>query len=748
MTERELFEALAPVKSHFYGSKVTPGTVLAAYLRAAGMSAGGDDWQLAKAAFDAGMSFKEAVEEASAAAKRRRNPVAFPIRDAAANPKMSADPGMSVKKVKSDETTGSPIPDFRLPRADTSPRTLLTARREAKNSLDTNTGKLKWFPKVCGPGDIIGDGAKKLLGQPKLDPIALLVRETAQNSWDARLADSIDFTINLRKLSLAQQTALRDRIFTGSPQVLGLNESLAQQELWVLEVSDRGTKGLGGPVRNDLPIDPLEPTDFIDLIFNIGAPRDVHLGGGTYGFGKTVGYLLSRCGTTLIWSRCRTASGIEDRLIGSAIGGGYEDARNRYTGRHWWGTSPTDHEGIEPALGHAAKSLGEATFSTNFEVEDTGTSILIVDPDLGGDSPAEYAAKIAEAALWNLWPKFVPTSDGLRPMTMQVQLNGENVPLPAPSNHPVLSAYVECLQAVRTAQTGNGLPASGLVSLEEVWSQRPRKLLGHLAMTRFVLFDQKDDGSSEVNPIPGGSHHVCLMRHAAELVVRYDEGWALDQPGYQWAGVFRPVAGADDSFALSEPPAHDDWVIESLKDRRQKSEVKVAFTRLRELTRSFVAPSTDRYEHGEMITQPTVGLAEALGGILVALGGVPDPLTRAATRSRGKRVKSIRPTVTVSDRQLVASPVPASVRAVLAMTAQDPNDKVVCLAADVSAVSDGGDESLDSSDLKVHWSPGPLGSASGGGVPGFSYQCPSGTEVLLTIDFPADIALDIEVRVV
>jgi hypothetical protein len=714
------------------------------------MSAGGDDWQLAKAAFDAGMSFDEAVEQASAAAERRRAPVAFPTHRAAANPapNTSADSGMSFKKAQSQEAAGSLIPDLRLPQADTSVQTLLTAGREAKKSLDPSTGTLMWFPKVCGPGDIIGDGAKKLLGQPKLDPIALLVRETAQNSWDARLADSIDFTINLRKLSLSQQTALRSRIFTGSPEVLGLHESLTQQELWVLEVSDRGTKGLGGPVRNDLPIDPLEPTDFIDLVFNIGAPRDVHLGGGTYGFGKTVGYLLSRCGTTLIWSRCRTAGAIEDRLIGSAIGGGYEDTRNRYTGRHWWGASPTDHEGIEPALGQAAKSLGEATFSTKFEDEDTGTSILILDPDFGGDSPAVYAAKVAEAALWNLWPKFVPTSDGLRPMTVQVQLNGENVPLPAPSDHPVLSAYVDCLQTVRTAQTGNGLPTTGLVSLEEVWSQRPRKLLGHLAMTRFALFDDEAVDSSEVNPLPNGSHHVCLMRHAAELVVRYDEGWALDQPGYHWAGVFRPVAAADDSFALSEPPAHDDWVVESLKDRRQKSEVKVAFTRLRELTRSFVAPSTDRYDHSEIITRPTVGLAEALGGILAGLGGVPDPLMPTATRSRGKRVKPIRPTVTVSGRQLVASPLPAAVRAVLTMTAQDPNGKDVCLAADVSAVSDGGGESLDRSDLNVHWSPGPFGSASGGGIPGFSYQCVSGTEVLLTIDFPADIALDIDVRVV
>lgn len=741
ISERELHNALIPVKAHFHGSKVTPGTVLAAYLRAAGMSAGGDDWQLAKSAFDAGMNFQEAVEQASASAERRKTPPVSPSTGRVANsaPTTATDSARA-ENLHARKATGHLLSDFRLSEGNAGASALSPTGRLAE--------KLDWFPKVCGPGDIIGDGAKKLLGQPKLDPIALLVRETAQNSWDARLADAVDFTINLRLLTLAQRTTLQGRIFTGSPEVLGLNQTLAQQELWVLEVSDRGTKGLGGPVRNDLPIDPLEATDFIDLIFNIGAPRDVHLGGGTYGFGKTVGYLLSRCGTTLIWSRCRNAAGIEDRLIGSAIGGGYEDERNRYTGRHWWGVRPKDYEGIEPASGLFARSLGAAVFSKTFEGEDTGTSILIIDPDMGDDGPAEFAAKLAEATLWNLWPKFVPASDGMKPMTIQVQLNGEPVMLPEPSEHPVLGAYVDCLQAVRSAQAGNAPPTTGLVAIEEVWSQRPRKLLGHLAMTRFVLFDENDAKSSEVNPLPNGSHHVCLMRHAAELVVRYDEGWPLDQPGYHWAGVFRPLPTSDDSFALSEPPAHDDWVAESLKDRRQKSEVKVAFTRLRELTRSFVAPVTDMHDNEELSTQPTVGLAVALGGMLASLGGLPDPMKRAATKIRGKRVRPTRPTLTVSDRQLVASPIPAAVRAVLTMTAQDPDGKNVCLVADVSAASEGGAEPLDRSALSMQWSSTSPGSASDSGDSSFMYHCPSGIEIQLTIDFPTDIALDIDVRVV
>ena len=40
---------------------------------------------------------------------------------------------------------------------------------------------LDWWPKPLGPGDTIGDSARKILGKPDLDPVEVLVREAAQN---------------------------------------------------------------------------------------------------------------------------------------------------------------------------------------------------------------------------------------------------------------------------------------------------------------------------------------------------------------------------------------------------------------------------------------------------------------------------------------------------------------------------------------------------------------------------------------
>lgn len=752
MNERKLLEALASVKAHFHGAKVTPGTVLAAYLRAAGIPAGGDDWQLAKAAFDAGASFEDSVSYALSRRKRQ-------VESSEAGPRYSAStaavsPGTGSGPDGSGKTnrleTRSHVPDYPVypqhaPRMTVEvPPPLASSRREQATFPRVVT-RLAWFPKVCGPGDLIGEGAKKLLGQPKLAPVALLVRETAQNSWDARSGPSIDFTINLRLLSKQQHEMLRSQILTGTPQALGLRESLQKDELWVVEVTDRGTKGLGGPVRNDKPVDPLEPTDFIDLLFNVGAPRDVHLGGGTYGFGKTVGYVISGCGTTVIWSRCKTSNGLEDRLIASAIGGGYEDDSYRYTGRHWWGVVPEGEDRVEPAVGQAAHELGTSLFDGGFGAAETGTSILIIDPNLGGENREEDAQRIAEAVLWNLWPKLVPDTHGSRPMTIDVQFNGISIPIPDPLDHPVLGAYASCLQAIRLVQDLGEQPELPFGRLEEVWSHRPRTLLGHLAMTRFAVFGADEESQSEVCPLPNGSHHVCLVRHSAELVVRYDEGAALQQPGYHWAGVFRPVASTDDSFAQSEPPAHDDWVVDSLTDRVQKTQVKVTFTRLRELTRLFTAPISVPIEAqaGEAVS--TKGLAEALGPLIAELGGLPEDIHHPKPApGAGRRRRQLAPTVTIADRRLAASPIDGRVRAEVVLRANHIHARDVGLVADVSAAVEGGEERIDESSLDLTWYLN--GQQSSLQVQGPRCAVPSNEDATLVIDFPRDIALNIDIK--
>lgn len=578
MKKSDLHRELEPVRDYLSGKEVNKNTVLAAYLRSAGLPASGQPWQRAKNALRQGASYPDAVLAA-------------------------AHGGADAPVPASDEPT---------PYSGTS---------------------LGWFPKQFGPGDLDGMGAKRLLGTPDLERPWVLVRETAQNSWDARgISSLIEFTLNLRYLDAATIQVLRQRIFTGEAPKTGLTELLRLDGFWALEVSDRGTVGLGGPIRNDLAVEQGKDTNFIDLVFNIGAPRDVHLGGGTYGFGKTISYLVSSVGAVLISSRCEGPRGLEQRLIGSAIGDGFDMNGYRYTGRHWWGNAIRDEDRVEPVVGTLAEELSKLAFAKEFGAQETGTSILILSPDLGGETPEQDVEALVDAVTWNLWPKMVRDQDARSEMSISVQLNGSDCAIPEIESHKSLSGHVDCLKAVRAAQSGRDIDSLGFrypVSLHEVRCASPRKLLGHIAFSRY--------------PVPRGadhqSHSVSLMRHQAELVVKYFERNSLEVGGFQWAGVFKPVADVDDSFALAEPPAHDDWIPKAVQDKACRRDVNVALTRIKTLTDAFTSPHdggqpiADQYESGAVA-------GDALAGLL---GGVTGSAPNGRKRSTLGAKRAMRP---------------------------------------------------------------------------------------------------------
>ncbi|WFE23303.1 hypothetical protein O7621_08405 [Solwaraspora sp. WMMD937] len=589
MNDHDLMREWDSVREYFYGRDVTVNTVLAAHLRAKNLPASGRPWEAAKAAMRAGSSFSQAVAAAQL------------ILEEEAAAALTNDRGQAAATAAAGDRISTSLATGQAASMDT--------------SMPARTNALDWFPKRFGPGDIDGGGARRLLGTPNLDLASVLVREMAQNSWDARGGSSeIEFTLNLRRLNSATIEYLRKVVFTGEPSRTGLPELLLKEEIWALEVSDRGTVGLTGPVRNDKAVDPGEDTNFIDLVLNIGAPRDVHLGGGTYGFGKTISYLASGVGTILIWSRCEGGNGLEHRLIGSAIGAGYDDGESRYTGRHWWGRSIPGEDRVEPVVGARAAEIAEKVFSARYPARMAGTSILILDPALGGSDRGADIQRLAEAVVWNLWPKLLVDQRDRSRMRISVQADGEPIYLPSIEDHPTLSGNAQCLLAVRAAQSGDDPPKSSPlypVSVHEIWCKLPEKLLGHLALTRFPH-------SSRTATPP--SHAITLMRHQAELVVKSLERRELDIPGVQWAGVFKPVADLDDSFAAAEPPAHDDWVAKAVQDKSLRRDVNVALRRIREAADEWLEPRNRDISSAEKA--PSVAhVGDMLSGLVVGLAG-------------------------------------------------------------------------------------------------------------------------------
>lgn len=433
----------------------------------------------------------------------------------------------------------------------------------------------RWFSQPYPPeGASAAEGIRNQLGRPELDLLTILVRESAQNSWDARLSAAsgpVDYSIDMWTVGPGHTNAWRELLLQGAPPGTGdfpLRGSLKRGTIQVLAVSDRGTRGLGGPTRADTAVGP--DRDFVSFVRNIGEPRETPLGGGTYGFGKGIFYLLSKSGTVLVHSRCRTAGGHETRLIGCTLWKSYVAAHaqgdRRYTGRHWWGD--TSGKVVEPLVGREAEAVAQLLGLKPFGAEETGTSVVVVDPHLDELEPHAAADYLAETITWHLWPKMISRGDVPPAMRFSVRCNGVPHPVPDPREIRPLNLFVAA------HETMAGRHGSDLAC------RNPKRHLGRLGLVKRIMPPLEPTRASRMLGIENLIHHVCLMR-PAELVVTYFAGPKPPSENQGYAGVFRADEAMDDIYAKAEPPTHDAWHPQSL-EKPESTFVQTTFRRITE----------------------------------------------------------------------------------------------------------------------------------------------------------------------
>ncbi|MFE5986186.1 hypothetical protein [Streptomyces sp. NPDC056453] len=432
----------------------------------------------------------------------------------------------------------------------------------------------KWLSQAYPPeGASAAEGIRNQLGRPELDLLTILVRESAQNSWDARVvppAGPVEYGIDMWTVGPAHAGAWRELLLDGAPsrvETFPLRETLGRGPVRVLAVSDRGTRGLGGPTRADDAVGP--DRDFVSFIRNIGEPRDTALGGGTYGFGKGIFYLLSRAGTVLVHSRTRTASGsYETRLIGCTLWNSYvaaeRDGDRRYTGRHWWGD--TSGEVVEPLVDRDAESIAQRLGLRRFDSEETGTTVVVIDPNLDDLTPAATADYLAETITWHLWPKMISTGGNPPAMRFSVTCDGLEHNVPDPRETRPLNMFVA---AYETMAGSNG---------SDLQCLKPKRHLGRLGLVKRIMPPLEPSRAARMLDIENLIHHVCLMR-PAELVVTYRPGPKPPSVNQGYAGVFRADESMDEIYAKAEPPTHDAWNPQSL-ERPESTFVGTTFRRI------------------------------------------------------------------------------------------------------------------------------------------------------------------------
>lgn len=502
---------------------------------------------------------------------------------------------------------------------------------------------LQWFPKRFSPGDMDASGGDRLLGKTELSRLAVLIRETAQNSWDARNDHGRPlFGVSLRRTDYRLRDDLADLLSEGRHGDLA--SMRRQANFRMLEIYDRGTRGLDGPA--DLsPAGKGRSARFQDLILKFGVSHNNGTTGGTYGFGKTAAFAYSGIGTVVYWTRCRNPEGeLEDRFIVSAFGESYQEKGVQFTGRHWWGLLSEDGESVVPVVGEDAAELGAKFFERGFEPGETGTSLLILDPLIADEEDSEdtsaeplhrlrsdatemerdFERRARHAIRVNLWPKMItaPEAD-LPPMALELSVNTRPVDLGADDGGALL-LWGAGLNAIRSARSGSrDVTTPQGIAVEVIEIPRHGKVIGHLALVRrvpaaepFLDFDDLDPAREEESRML----RIALMRGQAELVVTTVDWVRREAPaGTDWLAVFKSSDDFDEHYAEAEPPAHDNWVTEGSSSESSKI-IRHTKIRVRQRITEAIHPETEApAPTSTTIPRSTGALSRRLGAILPGL---------------------------------------------------------------------------------------------------------------------------------
>lgn len=579
---------------------------------------------------------------------------------------------------------------------------------------------LDWFPKKFTPGDMDATGGERLLGRTELSALEVLLRETAQNSWDARLDNlTPQFGVHLRTAdfrlrgNLGQLLPVRDR---SSPLSATTFESS-----FVLEIFDRGTSGLDGPVTLR-PVHGDKPRNFQDLILKVGVPRDDGKGGGTYGFGKTASYAFSEVGTVLYWTRCRNETGqLEHRFIASAFRSSYTEAGTQFTGRHWW-AHRGDDDAMLPVIGAAAEALGRRFFERQFIGSETGTSMLIIEPTLDDESLGEEVSEISEspaaddrAAVFtrnartalrhHLWPKLIALPQtGRLPMAITLETKDQLVPL-VDSPTGALDLWGAGLNAIRAARqnseqrvtTPQGLP------VDVFPITRHRQTLGHLAIVKRILLLEPSINDDDLDPTVNSTlERIALMRGQPELIVGTVD-WVSQTPieGLDWVAVYKSTDEFDAAYARTEPPAHDAWVASA--GGEDGLIVRATKNRVSKIIREELYPEPIAVEI-ESRTVPTGALARRFASMLPAAApSTPDGPTPTGRRRQRAGTAARAPKVDISRPQLVGTLEDGRQRQRVDFTVRAPSTRAT-VTLNVSAIGDQGlHEPLSPEELAPVW---------------------------------------------
>ena len=481
---------------------------------------------------------------------------------------------------------------------------------------------MKLFSEKMSPLGVVNlDSISNLFAVTELDDVSVFVRETAQNSWDARdkstasLGKGIDLDYRVRSITSDLQSSL-DKVFfkdaTGEIKNK-LNRHTREGQTYLI-VQDKGTIGLAGPT---LATEQGTKNNYVAFLLNIGQEHNDATTGGSFGFGKTVFFKASAPKTILVYTRTKNAQDVlESRFIGVTLHKTPGD--KEHTGRHWW-CEPGKSNGIDiprPIIGKEADKLAELIGIKPYEATETGTAITVFGPEFenlkregtNNPDPQTLADCLAEAANFWYWPRMEGggTNDGK--LRCNIWNTGVQVAPFTYAETAPFNTYKSCLESIQRAvsQGNSGVTNSQFQQFHEIKYFHNR--VGYLCLMKFPKSDRQLFKSRLISPATGQpvSHplssflwrsgpeepcnrHVALIR-APGQVIQYLRLSECNDNMLEYAGVFflHPEGSNggefNKEFTKAEPAAHDKWEFNS------SGVVAKTVEKIKDLVREFARP--------------------------------------------------------------------------------------------------------------------------------------------------------------
>ena len=511
--------------------------------------------------------------------------------------------------------------------------------------IDGDKYVLDECPFMPGMGTINASGVLKNLNGSKLSLTEIFLRESVQNSFDARKNCKEPLSFQMRAFHFSDSeyqkldTLLRGDDSPFSYYAKNVKKYLSPGMLNI-EVTDLNTTGLIG---NFEPTAKVGNQNFTNFVYFTGNDKKKDkTAGGSYGFGKAALFAYSKARTIVVYTRILDANQYQSRIIIVSSDERIEDSNSD---RCWWGNKTlfsSKDRGIyaAPVIGQDADSIAESIGISKFNRDQTGTKILVLNagPDIDQLPEDEYGNKKSVETIFKedlpkyivhwYWNNILSTNSGI---IFSLKYEQEMIPIDNPNK---VFPYNQFASAYRNYQT---LRKTGRLSdssnFKVIKCSKPQVTLGYFSYlptaTRNASYRELIDVFKTSNPV------VAYMRGIGHVV--YYDTIPLNNTSNEttYYGIFKtdPKAapsgekeGAIDLYFRSvENQTHDKWEHQPGKDGRYNY-VKMVETTINDTIRNLCESSVDDQKSSDIsvVIQRTLG--EKLMPYISSIGGPKRPL--------------------------------------------------------------------------------------------------------------------------